>query len=238
MRRTSQPTRAHDPEVDVTFKIIVALFVLWRIVRYLRRRAGRRALSARKHWALLLAHPYVDATAFSGFSFAATNHLGDGTRTFLRAQMLHQMELRTDATDDEARAHLARVLETQWFRADLHALQPTDDPRAALAFACVRMAFFARVAMLMGWADPDSAWRVLLLNAQRAQDCFDGWDDFGRAFIAGRRQWVAGFRADPFGKAFDDAALRRWLTPPDGAWGGAAWPGPAAFSPEPVAQAT
>ena len=144
--------------------------MLWRIVRYFRRRGGRySALPARKHWALLLAHPYVEATGFSGFDDADTSHLNDTSRKFLRAQMLHQMELRTDATDDDARAHLARVLETQWFRADLHALRPTDDPRAALAFACARMAFLARVAMLMGWTEPDTAWRVLLLNAQRAR---------------------------------------------------------------------
>ena len=109
------------------------------------------------------------------------------------------------------------MLETQWFRADLHALRPTDDPRAALAFACARMAFLARVAMLMGWTEPDTAWRVLLLNAQRAH-CFDSWTDFGHAYVAGRRQWVAGFRADPFGKAFDDATLG-WLAPGGGAWG-------------------
>nr|WP_241022249.1 DUF1266 domain-containing protein [Burkholderia sp. Ac-20353] len=34
------------------------------------------------------------------------------------------------------------------------------------------------------------------MNAQRAQDCFGSWEDFSRAFVAGRRQWVAGFRAD------------------------------------------
>lgn len=232
------PVPANDGAKTMTFKLIVALFILWRIVRYFRRRGARHStLSARKHWALLLAHPYVEATGFSGFDDADTSHLNDTSRKFLRAQMLHQMELRTDATDDDARAHLARVLETQWFRADLHALQPTDDPRAALAFACARMAFLARVAMLMGWTEPDTAWRVLLLNAQRAQDCFDSWTDFGRAYIAGRKQWVAGFRADPFGKAFDDATLQRWLAPGDGAWGRAAWPGLAAFDPEPVAQA-
>ncbi|WP_431207420.1 hypothetical protein [Burkholderia cepacia] len=50
----------------MTFKLIVALFVLWRIVRYFRRRGARHStLSARKHWALLLAHPYVEATGFS-----------------------------------------------------------------------------------------------------------------------------------------------------------------------------
>lgn len=65
----------------------------------------------------------------------------DATRALFRVQLLHQMEFRANATDDEVRQHLAQVFESRWFRADLHALLPTDDPRAALAFACVRMAF-------------------------------------------------------------------------------------------------
>ncbi|WP_235777308.1 DUF1266 domain-containing protein [Pseudomonas piscis] len=63
----------------------------------------------------------------------------------------------------------------------------------------MRSAFFARCATLMGWLEADSGWRIMLLNAQRAQDCFDSWEDFGQAFMQGRRQWVAAFRADAWG---------------------------------------
>jgi len=210
-------------------KILLAVVVLWRVVRYFRP-AKQAAFTPRKHWALALAQPMVEATGLTGFMSPATTALNEETRKLLRTPLLHQMELRPTTSDDEVRAHLSRVLEAQWFRADLHALQPTDDPRAALAFACVRMAFLVRNAMLMGWADPMVAWRVLLLNAQRAQDCFAGWEDFGHAFIAGRRQWVAAFRADPLGSGFDAYHVRQLLGL-DGAWAGLPWPGEPALSP-------
>ena len=210
-------------------KILLAVVVLWRVVRYFRP-AKQAAFTPRKHWALALAQPMVEATGLTGFMSPATTALNEETRKLFRTPLLHQMELRPTTSDDEVRAHLSRVLEAQWFRADLHALQPTDDPRAALAFACVRMAFLVRNAMLMGWADPMVAWRVLLLNAQRAQDCFAGWEDFGHAFIAGRRQWVAAFRADPLGSGFDAYHVRQLLSL-DGAWAGLPWPGEPALSP-------
>lgn len=214
-------------------KILVAMFVLWRLYRRLRRKRAP-SLSPRKHWALALAHPFVDATQFAGFASPAAETVNDTTRAQFRAQLLHQMGLRTDASDEDIRAHLARTFESHWYRTDLNALLPADEPRAAIAFACARMAFFARVVMLLQWVDPDIAWRVLLLNAQRAQDCFTSWHDFGQAFTAGRHQWVAAFRADPFGKAFDDGTLAGWLNQRD-AWRDLPWPGLAAFSPEPAA---
>lgn len=214
-------------------KIFVAIFMLWRIYRFVRR-TRTSSLPPRKHWALALAQPFVDATQLSGFTSPAAGTVNEATRAHFRAQLLHQMGLRTDASDEDIRAHLARTFESHWYRADLNSLLPADEPRAAIAFACARMAFFARVVMLLQWVEPDIAWRVLLLNAQRAQDCFTSWHDFGQAFIAGRHQWVAAFRADPFGKAFDDGALAGWLNKGE-AWRGLPWPGLAAFSPEPAA---
>lgn len=217
-------------------KLFVAIFVLWRIYRFV---CPTRApsLSPRKHWALALAQPFVDATQFAGFASPMAETVNEATRSEFRAQLLHQMGLRTDASDEDARAHLARTFESHWYRADLNDPLPADEPRAALAFACARMAFFARAVMLLQWVEPEIAWRVLLLNAQRAQDCFASWHDYGQAFVEGRRQWVAAFRADPFGKAFDDDALSGWLNKPD-AWRNLPWPGLAALSPEPVTAAT
>ena len=216
-------------------KIVLAILVLWRIYRFVRRTRAPM-LSPRKHWALALAQPFVEATQFAGFASPAADSVNEATRAQFRAQLLHQMGLRTDASDEDARQHLARTFESHWYRADLNNLLAADDPHAALAFACARMAFFARVVMLLQWVEPEIAWRVLLLNAQRAQDCFTSWQDFGQAFIAGRSQWIAAFRADPFGKAFDDGALAGWLNK-RGAWHKLPWPGLAAFCPEPAVAA-
>ncbi|MBP1523952.1 DUF1266 domain-containing protein [Salmonella enterica subsp. enterica serovar Worthington] len=45
--------------------------------------------------------------------------------------------------------------------------------RDALAFDCMRTAFLTRCIAGLGWCDVHQARLVLLLNAQRAQDCFD-----------------------------------------------------------------
>ena len=145
--------------------------------------------------------------------------------------LLHQIGFRSNATDDEVREHLDSTLERQWFRVDLHGLNATDDPRAAMAFACVRSAFFVRCAMLMGWIDTESGWRIMLLNAQRAQDCFSDWEDFGRAFMLGRNQWIAAFRADSLGEVFNETSLNRLLMPGSGIWAGVAWQGLPALLP-------
>lgn len=215
------------------FNVFVVLFAGWWMYRLVQQLRPER-LPARRRWALALAQPFAGATRFGTLHVSADLVLTDAMRARFRPQLLHQMGLRTDASGDDARAYLSSTLEAQWFRVDLHDLLPSDDPRAALAFACARTAFLVRMAMLMGWAEPQVGWRVLLLNAQRAQDCFASWEDFGRAFIEGRRQWVAAFRADPFGRGFDEETLTGWLSSRNRGWRSLPWPGPAAFSPVPA----
>lgn len=212
---------------------LVILFATWFGIWYWRRKrnTSTSSFSPRKQWALTLAQPMVDATGMTGFFDPGTDHFADTAKLSLRAPLLHQGGFRNNATDDEVREHFNTTLERHWFRIDLQNLSATDDPRAAMAFACVRSAFFVRCAMLMNWIEPEAGWRVLLLNAQRAQDCFDGWEAFGEAFILGRRQWVAAFRADSLGKAFTEASLNTLLTPNTGAWSGQPWHELPALSP-------
>ena len=170
---------------------------------------GKDCFDGPHGFALKLALPMVDALRQTGFFEISAENATPETREMFRAPFLHYMECRADADEAAARAHLLQTLDT-WPRADLHALTATDDPRAALAFAICRMAFFMRNAFLMGWIEKEAAWRVLLLNAERAREIFHDWEDYGRAYIAGRRQWVERYRADPLGKSSDETALRRW----------------------------
>ncbi|MDR1274976.1 MAG: DUF1266 domain-containing protein [Candidatus Accumulibacter sp.] len=165
-----------------------------------------------KGFPLALALPMVAAQKQTGFFDREAHEMTLRTVAYFRSPFLHYMECRTDLDDDGARAHLVQTLEKSWYRADLYKLTPDEDPRAALAFAACRMAFFVRNAALMGWTSPEAAWRVLLLNAERAREIFTSWEDFAEAYRSGRRQWLAAYRADPFGQSLDDAGLRKLLS--------------------------
>ncbi|MDR3158695.1 MAG: DUF1266 domain-containing protein [Zoogloeaceae bacterium] len=183
---------------------------VWKIIR--QTQAEDKARFNGPHgFALALALPMVEARAQTGFFEIATDSLTPDTVELFRPPFLHYMDCRADADDAAARAHLLETLESTWFLADLRALMPGDDPRAALAFATCRLAFFIRNAALMGWIEKETAWRVLLLNAQRARETFASWQDYGRAYLAGRRQWVTQYRADPLGKSHAENATQGWL---------------------------
>lgn len=223
--------------------LIAVVILTWMVVsRVLKKKPSGSVDSAdrfspSRHWALTLGQPMLDAHGWDGLFSPTANRITEDTRTRWRGALLHQLGIRTDASDDAARAHLEQRFEKHWFSADLDALRPDDDPRAALAFACVRIAFLARVTMLLGWVDTQAAWRVLLLNAQRARECFTSWEDFGNAYIAGRTQWVKALRADPLGKAFEPSQLQALLAR-KAAWGALPWPGQPLALPLPTIQAS
>ncbi len=202
---------------------LLIFLVLWFVIRPRTGVEPIQRFSERKHWALSLAEPMVNAIGMTGFYDPATHCFEDKSKAFFRAPLLHQMGYRNQASDAQIREHLTSMLERQWFRFDLDQLGHTDDPRSAMAFACVRTAFLVRCAMLFDWLPPETGWRILLLNAQRAQDCFNSWNELGQAFITGRQQWVLAFRADPLGGHFDDNSLTLLQTPPKGAWSGLPW---------------
>ena len=205
----------------VVFLLIIT--VLWYAIRPRTRVEPVQRFSERKHWALSLAEPMVKAVGMTGFYEPTTHCFADESKTMFRAPLLHQMGYRNQASDEHIRAHLTSTLEQQWFSLDLDQLGHADDPRSAMAFACVRTAFLVRCAMLFNWLPPETGWRILLLNAQRAQDCFSSWTEFGQAFITGRQQWVLAFRADPLGGHFDDNSLTSLQAPRTGAWSGLPW---------------
>ncbi|WP_417066700.1 DUF1266 domain-containing protein [Niveibacterium terrae] len=212
--------------------IAVGLYILLRIGTMFWNFVNNSTYPYRKHWALAVAAPMTDAQGLEGFSSPDSVDLADTCQQTLRAGLLHYLELSPASSNEDAIRHLSRNFEASWYRADLHSLNADDDPRAAIAFACVRLAFFSRVLMLMKWIEPDLAWRVLLLNAQRARECFNSWEDFGQAYLAGRRQWLARFRADPLSCDLEEASVRAF-THRTGAWSFLPWSGEAPFDPQP-----
>ena len=191
----------------------------------------RYLFDARQNRALALAHPIADARVLLPFANPKAPALAPAQAQALRASVLHIIGLRASLSDDAVREALPALLRQTWFRIDLDKLRADDDARAALAFACARVAFAVRAATLLGWLDAAPQWALLHQNAQRAQDCFASWEDYGRALMQGRQQWIAGARADSLGAAFDAARLAAWLANRKHPWRTMAWQGPQQFTP-------
>lgn len=62
---------------------------------------------------------------------------------------------------------------------------PADLSRALQRDVSVRRARLHASATLLGWLDEATQWQILHHNAQRAADCFHGWQDCGAAFARG-----------------------------------------------------
>lgn len=106
--------------------------------------------------------------------------------------------------------------------------------RDALAFDCARTAFLVRCIALLGWVPEAQAWPVLFLNAQRAQDSFDSWEDFGLAYARAREHWLRISTQD--GPASTRAAteVREHLRNVEGSWLMLPWKRYRIFDPQPL----
>lgn len=196
--------------------------------------ALRYTFDARQNWALCIAHSIANTKKDGGLSAyadpsAALPTVEQGQA--LRNSLLHIFGLRSSLNDAQIRSTLNAQISRLWFRIDLDKLRPEDDPLAALAFACARVTFAVRAACLLGWLDEAAQWYVLLQNAQRANDCFDSWHQFGTAWARGRQQWTKASRADSLGLAFSEADVQRWLTDPQHPWHCIPWQVPPLFAP-------
>lgn len=181
-------------------------------------------LEPAENWALALAHPMAHAQMEGGFADCALPTVAPELAQQLRPQLLHLFGVPTNLTDERIRSTLPARLDQHWFRIDLDALRPDDDPRAAMAFACARVAFAVRTAAMLGWIGSDQQWRILHQNADRAGQCFSGWLDYGTAWARGRRQWIARARADSLGTHFSEDDVKQWLSKPRHPWRLASWP--------------
>jgi len=72
-----------------------------------------------------------------------------------------------------------------------------DPSRDLLAWHAMRQAYALRLLAAAGRIDEARGWRLLLLNAQRVQDCFDGWPGFGAAAVRGHAGWLRAHGRDP-----------------------------------------
>jgi len=142
---------------------------------------------------------------------ANTTHLTPAQAARLRPLLLHWLGLRTDLADASITEQAPHALRQRWFKLDLQHLDEAKDPRAALAFACLRVALYLRTAHLLGWLD-NALYRTLTtLNTRRVHDSFADWANFVHACANGRIQWQAHGCTDIFGEHLSPDALRAYL---------------------------
>lgn len=197
----------------------------WRKAKEAQRRGDMSSYSTGSdalNWALALAHPMAFHSIQDGFS-GAVSGTDDQLTLQLRPQVLHHLGLRTDLSDEQAQEQLPAALRQRWFMLDLQRPHREDDLRAAMAFACARVAFFVRSARMLNLLPDEAHLHILLLNAQRAQECFGSWQDFGSAYARGRAQWLAQGRADVLGKLFSEDEVAQWVTEPQHPWHAMDW---------------
>lgn len=178
--------------------------------------------SPERNWALALAHPMAYHAMQGGFA-RELQGADEVLARQLRPMVLHHLGLRTDLSDAQVRQQLPDALRQRWFMLDLQRLQRGNDPRAAMAFACARVAFFVRSARLLDWVEEEPHWDILMLNAQRAQQCFDSWLSFGQAYAQGRAQWLAQGRADLLGKTVTAEEVDQWVSEAKHPWHAMDW---------------
>lgn len=205
----------------------ITLFVrAWRQLKAARLRgdlASYRSGSPSLDWALALAHPMAYHSIRGGFAESQLWGADDALAAQLRPMLLHHLGLRTDLAEARIEQQLPGQLQQRWFALDLQKLHPADDPRAALAFACARVAFYVRCAYLLGWIEAGLQEQLLRLNACRAQACFASWLDYGQAYAAGRAAWIAQGRADVLGPTVTADEVLAWTANPEHPWGAMDW---------------
>jgi len=133
--------------------------------------------------------------------------------TMLRPLALHWIGLRTDLADNRIPAEVPKTLRQRWYTLDLHYAGAGSNPHAALAFACLRCAFYLRATAALGWLEATLYSQLTHLNVLRIRECFADWPTFCHAYQQGRNHWQTSGRTDIFGEHLTPEQLQAWLWP-------------------------
>lgn len=166
-------------------------------LRRLLTRTGASTVSrAQPHrrWALAVPELLFYRLGMDGGSARLRVAAPTGTPDRLRSQI--ESELAIDGEDDGAATR--RFCES-FFRVPYfsHATLLSDPPsppldaaRDLLAWHAMRQSYLLRLQVAWGRLQEAQAWPLLLLNAQRVQDCCQDWSDFGAAAARGHARWL------------------------------------------------
>ncbi|MBN3776731.1 DUF1266 domain-containing protein [Burkholderia sp. Ac-20345] len=194
----------------------------------------------RRRWSLALADILLIRNGLRCDCDDLVYALPDAQRDKLAAQLRRELDLPADLPEWQIVQRVPSIL-ASWIRGVgrshegfYEQLAAEGRVRDALAFDCARTAFLVRCIALLGWASEQHAWVVLLLNAQRAQDSFDSWEDFGLAYARARQHWLRGSGQDGPASSRATQEVREHLRNPSGNWLSLPWKRYRIFDPQPV----
>ena len=211
------------------------------------RRGGNEAEApvkpARRRWALALADILLRRNDLPCGSDALPMALTAERRKSLREAVLNEFGISPKLDDAAARHQVLRAL-----RAWPQGARPEDQEfhyrmavegkvRDAIAFQVARVAFLVRCAAALQLCDEQRAWMVLLLNAQRAQDTFQSWQDFGDAYARARAEWLTS-REGATTSQRARLEVAQYLADPRSNWCTLPWSAYRIFDPQPLAPQT
>ncbi|MDS0790989.1 DUF1266 domain-containing protein [Burkholderia pseudomultivorans] len=206
----------------------------------LARTRAEQAPPNRRRWSLALADILLIRNGLRCDCDDLVYPLPDAQREQLARQVRRELDLPAELPDAQVAAHVQSALKG-WIRGVgrshegfYEQLAAKGRVRDALAFDCARTAFLVRCVALLGWVPEPQAWLVLLLNAQRAQDSFDSWEDFGLAYARARQHWLRGSGQDGPASSRATLEVREYLRNASGNWLSLPWKRYRIFDPQPV----
>lgn len=154
---------------------------------------AERSARTQRQWALAVAEPLLFRIGLDGAIARTRLAAPAGVPERLREQVEAELAAEHDGTDIGARFCTGFFRIPYLAHPQLLALSAdtdTDPARDLLAWHAMRQSYLLR--LLAAWQRIDDAqgWTLALLNAQRVQDCFDSWPEFGAAAARGHATWL------------------------------------------------
>lgn len=222
--------------------LIAMLIIFWRARKKAKRaktrtaqEPGKEHLEKRRHdtrrrqWALALADILMLRNGLKTKDITLTFKIDNAKRQQLAQQVKKELGLKEDLDSGALRGQVADILnhwpggvgQTPYGFYDQ--LAARGQVRDALAFDCARTAFLTRCIAGLGWCSEEHAWLVLLLNAQRAQDCFSSWEDYATAYVRARQIWLELHRTPATVAGRDLQIVMQYLENPFSHWRALPW---------------
>lgn len=223
--------------LNVLLALVFFYFVLVRPARQ-RARLNEQA-PARRRWALALGDIQLRRNGLPYQTDVLRIALPPDRRLSLRRSVLAELKIDPEASEADLRTLVQAAL-SHWAQGMgrdssflIAHMANHGRARQALAFDCAHTAFLVRCLALLELCSEEAAWLVLLLNAQRAQDSFHDWADFGRAYAEARQAWL---RLDNPAAATQraDLEVEEYLNERDSNWSLLPWSAYKLFDPQPL----